>query len=87
MPTLEIETTSRWDALALAEKLPRYHWHLVQPDRAHWDVCIPIDEPATSLPEDLRRAVEAWMRERRLDATTIHAGDRSFEVGSGATSP
>jgi hypothetical protein len=82
MPILEIETTNRWDALALAGKLPRYHWYLVQPDRVHWEVCIPVDEPVTSLPSALRRAVEAWLRERQLGAATIRAaGGRTFEVG------
>jgi hypothetical protein len=80
--TLEIETTSRWDALALAGKLPRYHWYLVQPDQVHWDVCVQMNELVTSLPSDLRYAVEAWMRERHLEATTIHAGDSTFEIGS-----
>jgi hypothetical protein len=30
--TLDIETTSRWDALALAGRLARYPWYLVEPD-------------------------------------------------------
>jgi hypothetical protein len=82
MHTLEIETANRWDALALAGKLPRYHWYLVQPDRVRWDVCIRVDEPMASLPEDLRHAVEAWLRERHLRGTIIHAGDRTFELES-----
>ena len=80
MPTIEIATTNRWDALALAGKLPRYHWYLVQPDRMHWEVRIPVQKPVTSLPTDLRRAVESWLRERQLEKTSIHAGSRTFEV-------
>jgi hypothetical protein len=80
LPTLQIETTSRWDALALVGRLPRYRWYLVEPTAQRWDVCIPVAEPAADLPADLRAEVEAWLHERRLDGATIHAGDRTYAV-------
>jgi len=81
MVTLRIETTSRWDALALAGRLARYPWYLVEPDACHWDVCVPLDEPASDLPPDLRSTIELWLRERKLELTTVQAGKRSFSVG------
>ena len=80
MPTIEIATTNRWDALALAGKLPGYHWYLVQPDRVHWEVRIDMEDSVTSLPSDLRRVVESWLRERQLDKTSVRAGSRTFDV-------
>jgi hypothetical protein len=80
MPTLQIETSSPWDALALAAKLPRYRWYLVEPNAQRWDVCLPVDDPAGGLPTDVRAAVEQWLDERRLDAATIRAGDRTHAV-------
>ena len=80
MPTIEIATTNRWDALALAGKLPTYHWYLVQPDRVHWEVRITVPDPVTSLPSDLRRVVEGWLRDRQLERTSIRAGGSTFDV-------
>jgi hypothetical protein len=85
MPTLQIETSSPWDALALVGKLPRHHWYLVEPNAQRWDVCLPVDDPAGTLPADVRAAVEPWLDERRLDAATIHAGDRTYAVARGVT--
>jgi hypothetical protein len=83
MQTLQIETTSRWDALALVQKLPRYRWYLVEPDRRRWDVRLPLDESVTSLPADLRHAVRLWLRERHLESASIRIDGRTFEVGRG----
>jgi hypothetical protein len=85
MPTLQIETSSRWDALALVDKLPRHHWYLVEPSADRWDVCLPVDDPARGLPADVRAAIELWLRERRLDAAKIHAGARTYAVTGGVT--
>jgi hypothetical protein len=81
MVTLRIETSSRWDALALTQKLPRYSWYLVEPDSLHWDVCVPLEEPLTRLPADLHRAIELWRSERNVEPTSIRADDRTFDLG------
>ena len=70
MVTFRIETTNRWDAMALARSLTGYRWYLIEPDARHWDVCVPVDEPA-ELPEDLCRRIEAWLCERHLHEATV----------------
>jgi len=35
----------------------------------------------TELPRDLRRAIESWLLERKLETTSIRAGDRNFDLG------
>jgi hypothetical protein len=75
---VRVESTSRWDALALARKLPRYRWYLVEPDPEHWHVCVPLSEAAADLPDDLRKKLGQWLRERHLDAATIHAESGDF---------
>jgi hypothetical protein len=72
MTTFRIETESRWDAIALTASLRGYHWYLIEPDATHWDVHVAIDEPVR-LPDDLRRKIEAWLRERKLEAATVEA--------------
>jgi len=64
MPTVEIETTNRWDALDLARRLPRQGWYLVERSPARWDVCVPVDDTGDELPPALLRAVELWLEER-----------------------
>jgi hypothetical protein len=72
--TFVVESTNRWDALALVRKLARYRWYMFEPDASHWDVCIRVDHPPTpEPPEDLRRTVDAWTRERRLGPVVIRA--------------
>jgi len=79
--TVQIETPSPWDALALVKKLPRYHWYLVEPSAERWDVCVPLEDPPPGgLPADLRRMIELWLRERDLGAATIHAGAETYEL-------
>lgn len=80
MVTLRIETTSAWDALALTRKLPRYSWYLIEPDSRHWDVCVPLEEPVTRLPADLRRAIELWRSERKLEPVAIRTSDGTFDL-------
>ena len=81
--TLQIETTNRWDALALVHKLPRYRWYMFEPDARHWDVCVPLEEPVAELPDDFRLLIEAWVRERNLESASIRLGESTFEVGAG----
>jgi hypothetical protein len=85
MCTLHIQTSSQWDALALARRLSRYHWYLLEPGPERWDVCVPIDAAADKLPAQLRAVIELWLNERGLDATTISAGDRSYSFSGGET--
>jgi anti-sigma B factor antagonist len=82
--TFRIESTSRWDALALAQRLARYNWFLVEPDQRHWDVCVPVEQGSSRLPDDLRRTIEGWLRERRLERTIVHTGsdDRALRQQS-----
>jgi hypothetical protein len=54
--------------------------YLVEPDARCWDVCVPLDEPVSDLPVDLRLAIESWLLERKLETTSIRAGDRSFDL-------
>jgi hypothetical protein len=75
---VQIETTNRWDALALARRLPR--WYMLEPDSLHWDVCVPLDEPAAELPDELRHLIEAWLRERDLATASVRVGGTRFEL-------
>ena len=79
MTTFEIETSNRWDALALAKRLQGYRWYLIEPDARHWDVHVPIDEP-DGLPDDLRRTIEAWLRERKLEAATVRVDGHAERI-------
>lgn len=81
MVTFRVESTSRWDALALAHKLARYRWYLIEPDARHWDVCVPVEQPSHELPEELRRTIKTWLREGRLEKTIIHTDTDGYVVG------
>jgi hypothetical protein len=80
MVTFRVESASRWDALALAGKLARYRWYIVEPDASHWNVCVHVDQPSQQLPEGLRRTIAAWLRERGLDNTIIHVGSDDYLI-------
>lgn len=73
MTTFVVESTNRWDALALARKLVGYRWYMIEPDASHWDVCVPVEVPSGELPDDLRRRIKEWLRERRIRRTVVHA--------------
>jgi hypothetical protein len=74
MATVRIESGSRWDALALARKLGRYHWFLVEPDLGHWDLYVSLaDKPSDDLPSKPRAPLLEWLNERRLERVTIYA--------------
>ena len=77
---VRIESTSRWDALALTRSLVRYRWYLVEPDDARWDVYVELEEPVHELPDDLRRRIDGWLDERRLECVAVHAGERDFTL-------
>ena len=81
MVTFRVESTSRWAALALAGKLARDRWYLIEPDDRHWDVCIPVEQPNRELSIELRRTIETWLRERRLEQTIIHTERGDYVVG------
>lgn len=70
--SLWIESSSRWDALALVRKLGRYHWFLVEPDAQHWDVHVSLDGPGEALPSELAERVLEWLDERDLEAAKVH---------------
>lgn len=79
MVTLRIESSTRWDALALTQKLSGYHWFLVEPEAERWDICVPLDEkPQDDLPSDLEQCLLEWLNERGLEAATIHTETVDF---------
>jgi len=78
MATLQIETTSRWDALALAAHLRGRAWYLVEPDARHWNVCVRVDD--LDVPADVRRAVEQWLERRKLAAATVYVDGRRLTL-------
>jgi hypothetical protein len=59
-----------------------YHWYLIEPDARHWDVHVAIDEPV-ELPYDLRWRIEAWLRERKLEAVTVETDGLSERLTAG----
>jgi hypothetical protein len=69
---LRIESTSRWDALALARRLGCYHRFLVELGPQHWDVCVTTDDPSDALPAEIADSVVQWLHERRLEQATVH---------------
>jgi hypothetical protein len=77
---IRIESPSRWDALALTRRLDRYHWYLVAPAETRWDVYVEVERPLKKLPDDLRRQIDDWLVERRLNGATIHADGGDFRV-------
>jgi hypothetical protein len=82
MTTFRIETASRWDAIALTQRLQGYHWYLIEPDAHHWDVHVALDEPA-ELPDDLRRRITEWLCERKLEAATVETDGRPEHLTTG----
>ena len=66
--------------LALARKLPRCQWYLVQPDRERWYLCVEVDERAGGFPAELESALEAWLSERRLSAVVVRGADGEYQV-------
>ena len=80
MVTFRVQSSSRWDALALASKLARYRWYLIEPDDRHWDVCVPVEQRSLELPDELRRTIQTWLRERHLAKTIIHTGTEAYII-------
>lgn len=72
--SLRIESTSRWDALALARKLGCYHWFLVERGAQHWDVHVSLDDPR-DLPAEVAQRVLEWLDERDLEAAKVHLAE------------
>jgi len=79
--TVRVESHSRWDALALARRLPAYRWHLLQADAEHWYVCIELAQQQDKLPSELTATIQRWLEERQLAATVVHtaSGERALE--------
>ena len=72
---VRIESTSRWDALALTQQLGRYRWYLVEPDAAHWNVYVDLGDASAEIPEDLRSRISVWAEQRGLGGATIHSDE------------
>jgi len=73
--SLWIESSSRWDALALVRKLGRFHWFLIEPDTQHWDVHVSLEDRDEELPSELAECVLEWLDERELDSAKVHLAD------------
>jgi hypothetical protein len=80
MVTFRVEAANRWDALALAGKLARYRWYLIEPEARRWDVCVPVEQPGRGLPAELRRTIKTWLRERRLQKVVIHTDTCDYVI-------
>jgi hypothetical protein len=73
--------------LALTRRLPRCQWYLVQPDRERWYVCLEVDERVSGVPDELERALQAWLGELRLPAVVVHGADGDHRVEGRPPSP
>jgi hypothetical protein len=82
---VRVETPSRWDALALARRLPAYRWHLLQADADHWHVCVELAQQRNKLPRELRDAIQRWLGERQLAATVVHTATDTCVIESPAS--
>lgn len=70
-----IDAGSRWDAVALLEELHGFHRHLVQLDRARFELYLYTEGDDRTLADDLRQRLEDWLDERRLGQTTVRFPD------------
>lgn len=77
--TIRIEAPTRWDAADLAQRLTGLDAYLVQLGDRRWHICIRVDRAASELLPVVRRAAEAWARERGLDAV-IRVGEQTIRV-------
>jgi hypothetical protein len=77
---IRIESASRWDALALAQRLERYHWFLVDRGHGHWDVYVSAVHVRPDLPRDLRSRLDAWVNERRIEEAIVHSEDQEVRL-------
>jgi hypothetical protein len=80
MVTFRVESNNRWDPLALAGKLARYRWYLIEPDACHWHICVPVEQSSHGLPPELRRTIRSWLRERRLENAMIHTDREGYLI-------
>jgi hypothetical protein len=77
---IRVETSSRWDAVALARRLPDCDCFYLQlaPDR--WLVTA---RPRVGGRRAVTRAlqgVEAWLRERGIDSAQVSVDDRPYTL-------
>ena len=70
--------SSRWDALALTQRLAPYHWFLVERGHDHWEVYLAVEEH--ELPHDLRTRLDAWVKERQIEAAIMHSDDGDIRL-------
>jgi hypothetical protein len=80
---VQVESASRWDALALARRLGGYRWYLVEPDDRHWEVRVAVEEPRRGLPDELRARIASWVEERHLPPVTVEAGGVAYTIAAG----
>lgn len=79
--TVRIESESRWDALALTQRISAYRWYLIQPQHDRWWICLEFDnEEGISLSADLLERVRGWLHDRQLPAAVVHANDGDYTI-------
>jgi hypothetical protein len=77
---LQVESDSRWDALALARRLTGYRWYLVEPSARRWEVRVALDTTAAGVPADLGTRIAGWLEERQLPPATIRSGGVAYTI-------
>jgi len=77
---VRIRATNRWDALDLGSRIRTQRWYLVAPDEHHWDVVVELTGRPSELPEDVRYAIEEWVRARGLQPVEVWLGDVELRI-------
>jgi hypothetical protein len=83
--SVRVETRSRWDALALAQRLPAYRWHLLQADAERWYVCVELAQQRDKVPRELTDAIQRWLGERQLATTVVQTATDTCVIESAAS--
>ena len=82
---VQVESASRWDALALARRLGGYRWYLVEPAARRWQVRVAVEGRRGGLPDELRHRIASWVEERHLPPVTVEAGGVAYTIAAGDT--
>jgi hypothetical protein len=70
---IRIEAASRWDAMALTQRLAAITGSSIDREHEQWDVYLSEEETHHELPHDLRNRLDAWVKERRIDAAIVNS--------------
>jgi hypothetical protein len=83
---LQVESETRWDALALARRLSGYRWYIVEPAARRWEVRVAVDGAPAEILLELRSRISDWLEERRLPLATVRADGVEYTIEPLATS-